>query len=46
MVNLFQSKTEFGALIPIDASTILAWEKGKHVPTKRKREKVEKIINK
>jgi ribosome-binding protein aMBF1 (putative translation factor) len=40
------SPKEFGALIPTDASTILAWEKGKYVPTKGKREKVEKIINK
>jgi DNA-binding transcriptional regulator YiaG len=35
---------EFGTLIQIDASTILAWEKGLHVPPKRKCEKIEAVI--
>ena len=35
---------EFGALIPANASTILDWEKGKHIPSKKKRLKVDEII--
>ena len=38
------SRKKFGALIPADASTILAWEKGKHVPPKGKYKKIEEII--
>jgi len=38
------SRKEFGALIPVDASTILAWETGRHVPPKRKYKKIEEII--
>jgi len=38
------SRNEFGALIPADASSILSWEKGKHVPPKRKYKKIEEII--
>jgi DNA-binding transcriptional regulator YiaG len=36
---------EFGALIPADASTIRNWEKGKHIPTGKKRLRVENVIN-
>lgn len=37
---------EFGVLIPVDASTIQNWEKGKRILPKRKYQKIEKIINK
>jgi DNA-binding transcriptional regulator YiaG len=35
---------EFGALIPADGSTVLDWEKGKHILAKRKYEKIKEII--
>jgi DNA-binding XRE family transcriptional regulator len=38
------SRKKFGALIPADASTILAWEKRIHIPPKAKYKKVEEII--
>jgi len=38
------SPKEFGTLIPADASTIRAWEKGKRIPPKRKFRKIEEII--
>jgi len=37
---------EFGALVVADASTIRDWKKGKHIPPKSKRQKIEEIIKK
>jgi DNA-binding transcriptional regulator YiaG len=38
------SPKEFGKLIPADPSTVLDWEKRKHLPSKKKRLKIEAII--
>ena len=35
---------EFGKLIPADPSTVLDWEKGKHIPSKKRCLKIEEII--
>jgi DNA-binding transcriptional regulator YiaG len=35
---------EFGALLPADASTVRDWEKGKHIPSEKKKLKILMII--
>jgi DNA-binding transcriptional regulator YiaG len=36
---------EFGNLVHADASTVLAWEVGKHIPSKRRMKIIERFIN-
>jgi DNA-binding transcriptional regulator YiaG len=37
---------EFGELIPAHPSTVLAWEKGEHVPPRKTQRKIENVLKK
>ncbi len=37
---------QFGDLIPAHPSTVLAWEKGNHIPPKRTQRKIENVFKK